>query len=60
MENYNIKSIILDIDPSNVPSVMTAISSGYMEDEEEYLNRNMNGKMLYRIDNYNYVNKRKK
>ncbi len=60
ISNYNVKSIILDIDPSNIASVMTALSCGYMEDEDEYLKRNMNGKILYRMDNYNYINKRKK
>ena len=60
LDNYNLKSVILDIDPSNVPSVMTAISCGYIEDDIEYLNRNMNGKILYRRDNYSYINKRKK
>lgn len=58
--NYNIKSISLDIDPSNIASVMTAVSAHYIEDEEEYMKRDMNGKVLYRMDNYNYVNKRKK
>lgn len=58
--NYNIKSITLDIEPSNLPSVMTAVSVGYTVDEDDYLERNMNGKILYRMDNYNYVNKRKK
>ena len=60
IDNYNIKSIMLDIDPSNVPSIMTAVSCGYIADDEEYISRNMNGKILYRIDNYNYINKRKK
>ena len=60
MSNYNIRAITLDIDPSNVSSVMTALSCGYLEDEDEYLKRNMNGKILYRMDNYNYINKRKK
>jgi len=60
IDNYNIKSINLDIDPSNVSSVMTAVSCGYVADEEEYIQRNMNGKILYRMDNYKYVNKRKK
>ena len=60
MNNCNVKSIVLDIDPSNIPSIMTAISAFYIEDEDEYLERNMNGKILYRIDNANYVNKRKK
>ena len=58
--NYNIKSISLDIEPSNIASIMTAVSVGYIENEEEYMKRNMCGKVLYRMDNYNYVNKRKK
>lgn len=60
MNEYNIRSIVLDIDPSNTPSIRTAISCGYEIDEEEYLKRNMSGKILYRLDNYNYINKRKK
>lgn len=60
LDNYNIKSIVLDIEPSNVPSIMTAVSCGYMLDDEEYVQRNMNGKILYRMDNFNYINKRKK
>ena len=60
LENYNIRDIVLDIDPSNLASVMTAVSVGYIEDDEEYLKRNMMGKILYRMDNYNYINKRKK
>ena len=57
---YNIKSLVLDIDPSNTPSIRTALSCGYEIDEEEYLKRNMSGKILYRLDNYNYVNKKRK
>lgn len=60
MDNYNIKSISLDIDPSNLPSISTALSVGYVVDDEEYINRGMEGKILYRMDNYNYINKRKK
>lgn len=60
MNEYNIKSLVLDIDPSNTPSIRTAIGCGYEIDEEEYLKRNMIGKILYRLDNYNYINKRKK
>lgn len=58
--NYNIKSITLDIDPSNMASIMTAVSVGFDVLEDDYLERNMNGKILYRIDNYNYVDKRKR
>lgn len=60
MNECNIRSLVLDIDPSNTPSIRTAISCGYEMDEEEYLKRNMSGKILYRLDNYNYVNKRRK
>lgn len=60
MNEYNIRSLILDIDPSNIPSIRTAISCGYEIDEEEYLKRNMSGKILYRLDNYNYINKKRK
>ena len=60
IENYNIRSITLDIDRSNIASIKTALSCGYIMDEEEYLSRNMNGKILYHLDNYNYVNKRRK
>lgn len=60
MNEHNIKSIVLDIDPSNISSIRTAISAGYEIDEEEYINRNMTGKILYRLDNYNYINRRKK
>ena len=59
-QNYNIKCITLDIDPSNIASIKTALSCGYTIDEEEYLDRNMSGKILYRLDNYNYVSKRRK
>ena len=58
--NYNIKSITLDIEPSNIPSIMTAVSVGFDVLEDDYLERNMNGKILYRMDNYKYENKRKK
>ena len=60
IDNYNIKSIVLDISPSNIASIKTALSCGYTMDEEEYLDRNMSGKILYRLDNYNYVSKRRK
>ena len=30
------------------------------ETKEEYIKRGMNGKILYRLDNYNYINKRRK
>ena len=60
MNEYNIISISLDIDPSNSPSIGTAISCGYEIDEEEYLKRNMCGKIIYKLDNYNYIKKRRK
>lgn len=59
-DNYNIKGISLDIDPSNEASIRTALSCGYSPDSEEFMERSMNGNMLYRKDNYYYVNRRKK
>lgn len=60
MNKHNIRSIVLDIDPSNLSSIRSALSAGYQIDEEEYINRNMEGKILYRLDNYNYINKKRK
>lgn len=59
-ENYNIKDITLDIDPSNIASVQTALSCGYDLDEEEYLEKGLQGRTLYKKDNIYYCNKRKK
>jgi len=60
INEYNLKSLVLDIDPSNMPAIKTALSVGYEIDEEEYMKRGMTGKILYRLDNYNYINKRRK
>lgn len=60
INEYNLKSLVLDIDPSNNSAIRTAISVGYEIDEEEYIKRGMTGKILYRLDNYNYINKRRK
>lgn len=60
MDEHNIKSIMLDIDPSNLSSIRSALSAGYQIDEEEFINRKMDGKILYRLDNYNYINKKRK
>jgi RimJ/RimL family protein N-acetyltransferase len=60
MNEYNIKCLVLDIDPSNIASIKTALNAGYELDEEEYIKRGMTGKILYRLDNYNYINKRSK
>lgn len=60
MNEYNIKCLVLDIDPSNIASIKTALNAGYELDEEEYMKRGMTGKILYRLDNYNYINKRSK
>ena len=51
MDEHNIKSIVLDIDPSNISSIRTAVSAGYEIDEEEYIKRGMNGTILYSIAN---------
>lgn len=60
MNEHNIRSIALDIDPSNLSSIRSALSAGYEIDEEEYINRKMEGKILYRLDNYNYINRKRK
>lgn len=58
--NYNIKSIKLDIDPSNKNSILVALSNGYILDQEEYESRNYIGKMKYIKESDYYVSKRKK
>ena len=58
--NFNIRSIRLDIDPSNKNSLLVANSCGFILDEEDYENRNFIGKMQFIKENYNYISKRKK
>ncbi|MBQ8681637.1 MAG: GNAT family N-acetyltransferase [Bacilli bacterium] len=54
-ENFNIRDIALDIDVSNVPSVKTAISCGYYD--EDYLG---DKRVIYKNYNPNYLNKQRK
>lgn len=58
--HYNLKDICLDIDPSNEASIRTALSASYYPDEDEYLCRHLEGKIIYRRDNYDYVSKKKR
>ena len=59
-ENYNIKSIRLDIDPSNKNSILVANSCGFNLDEEDYESKNYVGKMQFVKDSDCYISKRKK
>jgi len=59
-EEYNIRSIRLDIDPSNKKSILAANSCGFFLDEEEYESRNYMGKMQFVRESDCYINKRKK
>ena len=59
MSNYNISGIVLDISPSNIASIKTATNVGYVEDVDDYLERHINGRILYRKDNIYYIDKRK-
>lgn len=59
-KNHNIKSIRLDIDPSNKNSVFVADSCGFTLDEEEYESRNFIGKMQFIKESNYYVSKRRK
>jgi len=59
-EEENIRSIKLDIDPSNKKSILAANSCGFFLDEEEYESRNYMGKMQFVRESDCYINKRKK
>ena len=59
-EEFNIRSIRLDIDPSNKSSMNVAGACGYIEDEEEYASRNYMGRIQFVKDNYYYNSKRRK
>lgn len=59
-QNHNIRSIRLDIDPSNKNSVLVANSCGFMLDEEEFESRNYVGKMQFIKESDCYVSKRRK
>lgn len=60
LEHYNIKCINLDIDPSNLVSANTALACGFYPDEEDFDMHHMDGKVIYRLENYQYINKRRK
>ena len=57
--NYNIKSVKLDIDPSNKNSIYVAECCGFVLDEEEYEDRNYIGNMVFIKENEYYISKRK-
>lgn len=59
-QEHNIKSIRLDIDPSNKNSISSATSCGYFLDEEEYESRNYTGKMQFVKESEYYISKRRK
>ena len=59
-EEHNIRSIRLDIDPSNKNSMNVACACGYVEDEEEYATRNYNGRIQFVKDSYCYSSRRGK
>lgn len=58
-EKQNVRSIKLDIDPSNKKSILAANSCGFFLDEEEYESRNYTGKMKFVKESNCYINKRK-
>ena len=58
-ENHNIRSIKLDIDPSNKNSTLVAESCGFYLDEEDFESRNFQGKMKFIKDSHCYISKRR-
>ena len=59
-ENYNLRSIRLDIDPSNKNSILVANACGFILDEEQFESRNYIGKMQFIKENDSYISKRRK
>jgi len=59
-EKYNIRSVRLDIDPSNKKSILLADSCGFVLDEEEYESRNYIGKMQFIKESRCYIPKTRK
>ena len=59
-EEHNIRSIRLDIDPSNTNSALVATACGYSVDEDEFESRNFTGKMQFVRENEFYISKRRK
>lgn len=58
-QNYNIRSIKLDIDPSNKNSIYVANACGFILDEEEFESRNFMGKMKFIKESDCYISKRR-
>ena len=58
-ENYNIRCIKGDVDPSNKKSQMMLESCGYLFDEEDYEERNFIGNMVFFKESDCYVPKRR-
>ena len=58
--NYNIRCVKLDIDPSNINSIKTADSCGFLFDEDEYERRDYTGRMVFYKESDCYINKRRK
>lgn len=58
-ENHNMRSVRLDIDPSNKNSILVARACGFMVDEDEYEARNFTGKMQFIKENEYYISKRR-
>lgn len=57
-QQHNIKSIRLDIDPSNKNSTRVAENCGYTIDEEEFVSRGFKGRMQFVKESEYYVSKR--
>lgn len=58
-ENYNIKSVKLDISPNNKMSIQLAEKCGFIFDEEDYENRNYCGNMTFIKDSCCYIPKKR-
>ena len=58
--NYNIRSIKLDIDPSNKNSIYVANACGFILDDEEFESRNFIGKMKFIKESNCYTSRRKR
>lgn len=58
LDNYNIKQICLDIDKSNLASMKTAISCGYMYDDSDLIDNS--NSINFSFDNIYYIDKGKK
>ena len=58
-EKHNIRSIRLDIDPSNRNSINVAQACGYAVDEDEFESHNYIGRMQFVRENAFYVSKRR-